>query len=123
MARLPHSLATQEEKENYLPVDVSSADSTNAALRTVQRSLKKEGSSCGTQKGKGLRPPAKEAELLRDTVVIFEDGKQSADYHGVCCHYYFVCWMDTLLQEPSIRKLPNFLIVMDNAKYRTYYQK
>ncbi|KAF4144139.1 DDE superfamily endonuclease, partial [Phytophthora infestans] len=138
ISRLPNSLTMQEEvrgfirsrsetrtrttakdvmhllaEESYLTVNISNTDSTNTAIRTVQRLLKKEGNSRGAQKGKA----DKEAQLLLDTVDIFEGGKQSADYHGMFCHEYFVGWMYTLLEALCFRELSNCIIVMDNAKF------
>lgn len=63
------------------------------------------------------RTPEQAAELLLDSVDIFEGGQQKADYHGMFCHDYFVNWMDTLLQALENRGLAGCIIVMDNAKY------
>jgi hypothetical protein len=185
-------------EDSYLVVDTASTESTNAALRTVQRFLDKSGYTRGSHKGKSVRLsqandvaraeyvqrmtssessshrivymdesyihhhyarhndslvdptdenyvkekhkgrrlcfiaaildkdrtvsdegriPAESAQLLQDTVDIFEGGKQTADYHGMFCHDYFVDWMDKLLSSLDKRGLSNCLIVLDNAKY------
>ncbi|GMF53649.1 unnamed protein product [Phytophthora fragariaefolia] len=63
------------------------------------------------------RTPEQAAELLLDSVDVFEGGQQKADYHSMFCHDYFVNWMDTLLQALENRGLTGCIIAMDNAKY------
>ncbi|GMF48330.1 unnamed protein product [Phytophthora fragariaefolia] len=166
-------------EKKYLSVDAAIDDSNNAALRTVQRFLKKSGYARGAHKGKTLRlapandlaraeyvhkmtsseillhrvvymdesyihhhysrhndslvdptddeyvkekhkgrrlcfiaaildkdrtvsdeerTPEQAAELLPESVDVFEGGQQKADYHGMFCCDSFVNWMDTPLQ-------------------------
>jgi len=63
------------------------------------------------------RIPAESAQLLQDTVDIFEGSKQTAAFHGKFCHGYFVEWMDKLLSSPNKMGLSNCIIVLDNVKY------
>jgi hypothetical protein len=69
-----------------------------------------------TMSDKG-RIPAESAQLLQDTVDIFEGSKQTAAFHGKFCHGYFVEWMDKLLSSPNKMGLSNCIIVLDNVKY------
>ncbi|KAE8962921.1 hypothetical protein PR001_g29544 [Phytophthora rubi] len=57
------------------------------------------------------------AQLLSDTLDIFEGGKQTKDYHGMFNHDYFKGWIETLLAGLEARNFRRCRIVMDNAKY------
>jgi transposase len=57
------------------------------------------------------------AQLLHETIDIYEGGKQTKDYHGMFDSKYYIAWMRKLLSSLAKRGLKNMVIVMDNAKY------
>lgn len=57
------------------------------------------------------------AHLLKDTLDIFEGGRQTKDYHGMFNSSYYVKWMEELLKCLKNKGITNTVIVMDNAKY------
>jgi transposase len=63
-----------------------------------------------------IAPPSA-AQLLHETIDIFEGGKQTKDYHGMFDSKYYIAWMRKLLSSLAKRGLKNTVIVMDNAKY------
>ena len=72
---------------------------------------------------------SQEAQLMRETLEIFEGSKkmggkaQMKDYHGMFDHAYFVQWMKKLLLALKNRNITNALIIMDNAKYQKFHGK
>ncbi|RLN91943.1 hypothetical protein BBJ28_00024351 [Nothophytophthora sp. Chile5] len=63
------------------------------------------------------RKGAYSVHLLKQTIGIFEGGKQTKDYHGMFNTDYFVAWMARQLDTLDDMRISNSVIVMDNAKY------
>ncbi|DAZ97167.1 TPA: hypothetical protein N0F65_004017 [Lagenidium giganteum] len=57
------------------------------------------------------------AQIMPETINIFEGGKQTKYYHGMFNHNYFVAWMTKLLTGLQARNLRTCRIVIDTAKY------
>ena len=58
-----------------------------------------------------------EAHLIKETLDVFQGGKQTKDYHGMFNYEYFVQWLRKLLDYLRDQGIHNTIIIMDNAKY------
>ncbi|RHY15598.1 hypothetical protein DYB36_005030 [Aphanomyces astaci] len=104
-----------------MEVDLNKKAQTLAAVRSVQRFLKRQGYRRGKMAGSSSYNLSKSNVLARDSYVKVmhpvSTAKQPKDYHAMFNHGYFVKWFAKLLAELGDMGVANAYIVMDNAKY------